>query len=87
MASSLGAWSLGAICYLISVFSYPSSLYVLTTPKAAWISAFGLILTFPDPPMMEPYMVSTKNKVETMMSEIKDAIVILWVQVAPPKEN
>ena len=36
---------------------------------------------------MEPYIVRTKNKVETIISETKDAIVILWVQVAPPKEN
>ena len=78
---------MGAICYFIYVFYSPSDLYVFTTPKAAWISPFGLILTFPDPPMMEPYMVRTKNKVETMISETKDAIVILWVHVAPPNEN
>jgi len=49
------------------------------TPIALLISPFYVTLTCPDPPMMEPYMVSIKKKVETTISAIRDGIVILAV--------
>lgn len=47
--------------------------------SAAWRSAFAATFTFPEPPMIEPYIVKIKKIVETIISTAKEATVILEV--------
>ena len=55
-----------------------------TTPRAALRLVFSEILTLPVPPMMEPYMVRMKKRVEMVMSIAREEIVMREVQVEPP---
>lgn len=47
------------------------------TPIACPKSVFYVIFTDPDPPIIDPYMVSTKNRVDTIISAAREGMVIL----------